>query len=110
MRLETELATLEAGLAGIGKSDTQNPDDWHGNAGSLETGTADAQLLADKFEESLTNEGISSTLEERHMHIKRALERIADGTYGICSEGGEEIPLERLQANPAATTCIEHAK
>lgn len=108
--LTQELAVLEVELTDIGKADTLNKGDWHGTTGSVETGTADAQLLADRFEESLTNEGITSDLEKRYADVKLALERITAGTYGTCTEGGEEIPLERLKANPAATTCITHAQ
>ena len=40
--------------------------------------------------------------------VKHALEKIEAGTYGICEVSGEPIPLERLEAMPTATTCIEH--
>ncbi len=108
-QLEQELAVLEIELTDIGKADTLNPENWHGTSGSVETGTADAQLLADRFEEKSTNEGIVSELEERYNNVKEALVRIKKGTYGVCSEGGETIPIERLKANPAADKCIEHA-
>ncbi|MED4652179.1 MULTISPECIES: yteA family sporulation protein [Bacillus] len=39
---------------------------------------------------------------------KHALQKIEAGTYGVCEVSGEEIPLERLEAMPTATTCIEH--
>lgn len=39
--------------------------------------------------------------------IKEALERIEDGTFGICEECGEEISLKRLRARPMATLCID---
>ncbi len=39
--------------------------------------------------------------------IKKALQRIADGSYGICEECGEDIPTNRLRARPVATQCIE---
>lgn len=42
------------------------------------------------------------------MDTKHALEKIREGTYGICEVSGELIPLERLEAMPTATTCIEH--
>ncbi len=42
--------------------------------------------------------------------IKAALERIDDGTFGICEECGEEIGLERLKARPVTTLCIECKK
>ncbi len=35
-----------------------------------------------------------------------ALRRMDDGTYGICSNCGEPIPLERLEALPQAILCI----
>jgi RNA polymerase-binding transcription factor DksA len=40
--------------------------------------------------------------------IKRALENIEQGTYGICEVGGEEIEEDRLEANPSARTCKAH--
>jgi DnaK suppressor protein len=39
--------------------------------------------------------------------IDDALERIEDGTYGVCSSCEEEIGLKRLQARPVATLCID---
>jgi DnaK suppressor protein len=42
--------------------------------------------------------------------IKEALERIEDGTYGICEECGEEISLQRLKARPVTTVCIDCKK
>jgi len=39
--------------------------------------------------------------------IDSALKRIDDGTYGTCVGCGQEIPLQRLEANPAASLCID---
>jgi DnaK suppressor protein len=38
--------------------------------------------------------------------IKEALERIENGTYGICEMCGEEISEVRLKARPVTTVCI----
>jgi DnaK suppressor protein len=38
--------------------------------------------------------------------IDEAIERISDGTYGICEECGEQIGVERLKARPVTTLCI----
>ena len=38
--------------------------------------------------------------------IEDALQRLEDGTFGICEECGEEIPLKRLMARPVTTLCI----
>jgi RNA polymerase-binding transcription factor len=42
--------------------------------------------------------------------IRDALERLEDGTFGICEECGEEIPLKRLRARPVTTLCIQCKK
>jgi len=39
--------------------------------------------------------------------IDSALQRIEDGTYGICEECGEPIGVERLKARPVTTLCID---
>jgi DnaK suppressor protein len=39
--------------------------------------------------------------------ITTALEKIDDGTYGICEECGEEIPIERLKILPFAARCVD---
>jgi len=43
------------------------------------------------------------------LKIKEALERIENGTFGVCGECGEGISLKRLRARPMATLCI-HCK
>ena len=39
--------------------------------------------------------------------IDKALKRIEDGRYGFCEETDEEIGLERLEARPIATMCLD---
>ncbi len=39
--------------------------------------------------------------------IASALGRVEDGSYGFCEETGEEIGLQRLEARPVATLCVE---
>lgn len=39
--------------------------------------------------------------------IERALEKIEEGTYGVCDLTGEEIPLARLKAIPYATMTVK---
>lgn len=38
--------------------------------------------------------------------IAEALERIEEGSYGICDACGEEIGLGRLEVRPVTTCCI----
>jgi DnaK suppressor protein len=39
--------------------------------------------------------------------IEEAIERIDEGTFGICEKCGEDIDIRRLDARPVTTMCIE---
>jgi DnaK suppressor protein len=39
--------------------------------------------------------------------IREALQRIEDGTFGLCDSCGDEITADRLKARPVTTLCIE---
>lgn len=42
--------------------------------------------------------------------IEAALERLADGTWGLCTECGEAIAGARLDFDPTVTLCIRCAR
>lgn len=54
---------------------------------------------------------IDLTLEENSSHllaaIDGALQRVEEGTFGTCVRCGHRIAIERLEAMPYATKCIE---
>jgi len=39
--------------------------------------------------------------------VKKALDRIESGTFGICEKCGEDISVKRLKARPVTTQCID---
>lgn len=39
--------------------------------------------------------------------VRKALDRIEDGTFGICEKCGDDISVKRLKARPVTTQCIE---
>jgi DnaK suppressor protein len=41
--------------------------------------------------------------------VRRARQRVADGSYGTCEVCGESIPEGRLEARPWATRCVDHS-
>ncbi len=41
------------------------------------------------------------------LKIREALERVEDGTFGICEECEEPIDQKRLEARPVTTLCID---
>jgi len=52
------------------------------------------------------NEHAEKELED----INEAIHAIAEGTYGICSKCGKDIPFERLKAMPTTDRCFDHAE
>ena len=38
--------------------------------------------------------------------IQKAIDRIDDGSFGLCEECGDKITLKRLEARPETTLCI----
>jgi DnaK suppressor protein len=61
--------------------------------------------------QSIFDREIDATLEEqterRLKQVERAIEKIEEGTYGICDDTGEEIPRGRLEAIPEAVRTVE---
>ena len=109
-KLEEELETLKKELATVGRINPENPKDWEPTAGveAEHEHEADPNDKADEMEEYETNAAILKELEIRFNEVKDALKRIEDGKYGVCSVCGKAIEPARLEANPAAATCIEH--
>ncbi len=90
----------------------ENLHDDHAGTLSDEAGEESAydNHLADTATDTYDRE-LDYTLEENSENvlaeIDAALKRIDDGTYGVCTNRGEQIPVERLEARPWATLCID---
>lgn len=108
-RLLEEKKKVEEELKTVGRINPSNPADWEPTPEKIDVMRADKNEMADAIEEYEENTAILRELEIRLNNIKRAVEKIEGEAYGKCEVGGEDIPPERLDANPAARTCIEHA-
>lgn len=106
--LEAEKDSLEEELTSHGRVQDESGD-WMGMSES-EGEEADPIDAADNIEELATNVPLVEELERRHHEVENALERLEGGIYGICEVCEKEIPIDRLEANPAAATCMKHAK
>jgi DnaK suppressor protein len=90
----------------------QNLHDEHPGTLAEDSGeeTAYDNHLADTATETYDRE-LDYTLEENSGHvlgeIEAALKRIEEGTYGTCTNCDRPIAVERLQALPRATRCID---
>lgn len=106
--LETELKKLEGELQSVGRKNPNNPDDWEPVQGETNIDPADRNELADTIEQYEENSAILKELETRYNNVKRALTKIDEGVFGVCEISGEQIEVDRLDANPAARTCKAH--
>jgi len=107
-KLEEELAVLTGELSKIARINPSNPNDWEPIPANMDTLEADKNEVADRIEGFEKNTALVKELEIRFNNVKEALKKIEDGKYGICEDTGEQIPVARLEANPAAKTCAEH--
>ena len=80
--------------------------------GELMSSSADnhlADTASETYEREL-DEGLEDDARDQLRHVDDALARIDAGTYGTCSVCGKAIPVERLEALPWTTLCIEDAR
>jgi RNA polymerase-binding transcription factor DksA len=94
--LETKLADLEKRLAGVKKDITK-------------TLSSDFAEQATERENDDVLEEIARETQVSIQHLKAALQRMDDDSYGICASCGEEIAEGRLDALPETTFCVNCA-
>ena len=95
-KLESKLHELKERAEKI-DADLREPgdDDW------------EEQAIESSNDEVL--EEIGDVTMEEIAQIKLALAQIESGTYGICSQCGEEIAEVRMEIMPHATICVKCA-
>lgn len=96
--LEEERAQLLDKLAELGFGD--------GGGLSYDANFADSsQVTAERGEA----ETLALQLRDALAEVEHALDKLADGRYGQCESCGKPIAAARLEAKPAARTCIDCA-
>lgn len=95
-QLEAQLAELEDRLQRI-EQDLAGPAD------------PDSSERAVQMEDDQSLEGQAAVISDQIASVRRALDRIEEGTYGECVKCGREIAEGRLEARPEAALCIECA-
>jgi DnaK suppressor protein len=95
-RLEAQLAELEDRLSRLDRDLSEPPD-------------PDSSERAVQMEDDEALEGQAQVVANEIASVRRALERIADGSYGVCTNCGEDIAEGRLEARPEAALCIDCA-
>jgi len=98
-QLEERRTTLERRLGKIGA-------DRRREQGPLD---ADSQEQAVELENAPVLDALDASGHDEFEEVQAALARLADGTYGICTDCGEEIAVGRLEALPTARSCMSCA-
>ena len=107
-KLLEEKARLEGELSHVGYKNPEIAGDWQPIATDLNEPTADVNDVASSIEVFEENAAVEVELEARLLEVDAALARMEVGSYGVCRLCGEKIEDARLNANPAAPTCIAH--
>jgi DnaK suppressor protein len=95
--LQEELAEIEEAAFNVSQSEMS------GEVGYDED-YADAGSFTFEREKDLS---IANNVQDLLEKISRALEKINDGTYGICENCGQAIEAPRLKALPHALLCVK---
>ncbi|TMD05350.1 MAG: conjugal transfer protein TraR [Chloroflexi bacterium] len=98
-RLKVERDAIESRIAANKRGVQETVRDESG-VGDFED---EANLLSEREAEIDEN----ARDREELAQVNRALERIAQGTYGHSEVSGKPIPIERLEALPHATTLVD---
>ena len=112
--LEAERSRLTAELLSIAKPDPNMKGNWIADFPHMETGESGSHTSRDVEEDEVeqyeVNLEAEHSLESRLLAVTRALHRIETNSYGTCPQCGNDIPMDRLTANPAAEFDIEHQR
>lgn len=69
-------------------------------------GPRDTEDMATDFLEMQKEQSIMFNQKTLLTLVENALQRLGDGTYGLCLQCGEAIALRRLEALPWAERCV----
>ncbi len=106
-KLQEERARLTAELEKVARRDPETGE-WEVVRDASNQSAADSNNQADLMEGFEENSALMNELEARYFEVETALSKMEDGEYGTCDVCGNPIEEGRLDANPAAQTCMEH--
>jgi DnaK suppressor protein len=96
--LRAELARMVEGL----EEDQQDRAVSEGDMTENDSGDMSQSLFTREMDAT-----VEQTMEKRLESVDRALQKVEEGTYGICDDTGEPIPRGRLEAMPEAVYTVE---
>ncbi len=103
--LEEQKASLTKELESFASRDPNQKDNWDTKYPNREDGDKDEE--ADEVQEYNNKLSLEHSLELKLKDVNSALEKMENGTYGICEGCGKPIDEERLLACPEARNCLK---
>jgi DnaK suppressor protein len=95
--LKEELLRIRTGMLADERQRAENEGDTQ-----LDSGDMSQEMFTREMDAT-----IGEQVERRLKDVDRALQKIEEGTYGICDDTGEPIPKGRLEAIPEAIRTVE---
>ncbi len=108
-KLLEEKNRLEKELQVVGTKNPEVPGEWNVAYPSMNVSASAEDEIADQEEKYENSAPMELGLETQLKEVVAALGRLEEGTYGLCEIDQAPIAEDRLQANPAARTCMPHA-
>ena len=96
--MRAELVRMVEGL----EEDQQDRAEAEGDMTENDSGDMSQSLFTREMDST-----VEQTVEKRLQSVERALQKIEEGTYGVCDDTGEPIPKGRLEAVPEAIYTVE---
>lgn len=72
--------------------------------------SGDEYDIAQALQAKITADSLTRQLIQKANQISKSLQKIKDGTFGLCQDCEEPIATKRLQAQPFAILCISCAE
>jgi len=96
--MREELVRMRGGLEEDQRDRAENEGDMTEN----DSGDMSQSLFTRELDAT-----VEQTVDNRLQYVDRALQKIEEGTYGVCDDTGEPIPKGRLDAVPEAIYTVE---
>src|SRR5271154_5825224 len=106
-KLEKERDILLVELKDMGKLNAETGE-WEATPEEMDFPESDQNDMADRFEDFESRSSMIKALEPRLKDVLHALKALNRESFGKCEVCRNEIEADRLEANPAATTCKKH--
>ena len=102
MQLLAQMANVGHKVEGKGDNfEASYPD--YGDPASIEDS-------ANEVADYTTNLSFERDLENELRAVEKALQRVTEGKYGVCTHCGQDIEKERLKVRPESTSCVSCKK